>query len=267
MATRLTALVMLIAAALFCPQPVRADNSEPPGNIDTFTYRVIASHPHDPDAFTQGLVIDDGVLYEGTGINGKSSLRRVDLETGKVLQLQALPAQFFGEGITLFGDKIIQLTWKSRYGFVYDKNSFKLLRVFAYPFEGWGITHDGKNLITSDGTAVLRFITPHTLAQQRSITVTDGNKPVALLNELEYVGESIYANVWKTDRIAIIEPDTGKVTGWLDLAGILPQGKRSVAVLNGIAYDAGQEALYVTGKLWPEIFEIEPVRVKAKSTP
>jgi len=230
------------------------------GPVPVFTYRVIASYPHDPEASTQGLVIDNGVLFEGTGQYGRSSLRRVDLQSGQVQQLHSLPSQLFGEGITVFGNRIIQLTWKSGVGFVYAKDSFKLQRIFKYPGEGWGITHDGKNLIMSDGSATIRFLNPETFEVERRINVADKTGPVALLNELEYVKGTIYANVWKTDTIALIDPETGKVTGWLDLEGILgqeQQGKHHSGVLNGIAYNADEQALYVTGKLWPLLFQIE----------
>jgi glutamine cyclotransferase len=222
--------------------------------------RIIASYPHDPDASTQGLVIDNGVLYEGTGIYGRSTLRMVDLQSGKVLQVHHLASPFFGEGITVFGNRIIQLTWKAGIGFVYDKDNFKLQRIFKYPGEGWGLTHDGKNLIMSDGSAIIRFLNPETFEEEKRITVTDESGPVTLLNELEYVHGTIYANVWKTERIALIDPESGKVTGWLDLASIVPkdpQSKRPFGVLNGIAYDADTGALYVTGKLWPLLFQIE----------
>lgn len=238
---------------------------EPAPAVPVFSYKIITSYFHDPDAFTQGLVIDNGVLYESTGEYGKSSLRRVDVQSGEILQKHTLPSQFFGEGITVFGNRIIQLTWKSQVGFIYDKNSFKLLQVFRYPGEGWGITHDGKNFIMSDGSSILRFLNTETLEEEKRINVTDGSRPVALLNELEYVKGTIYANVWKTDRIALINPETGKVKGWLDLAGILPKEPlrtRHIGVLNGIAYDSDTEALYITGKRWPFLFQIEPLLSK-----
>ncbi|GAB4338943.1 MAG: glutaminyl-peptide cyclotransferase [Desulfobulbaceae bacterium] len=225
-------------------------------------YRVVASYPHDPDAFTQGLVISEGVLYEGTGLNGRSSLRRVDLETGRILKLHPLPSIFFGEGVTVFGDRIIQLTWKAGIGLVYDRDSFLLLENFSYEGEGWGLTHDTTHLIMSDGSSVLRFLDPQTFQEVKRIRVKDGEREITSLNELEYVRGSIYANVWKEDRIAVIEPGSGRVTAWLDLSGILAgprRGEGGEEVLNGIAYDAREDALYVTGKLWPTLFRIEPV--------
>jgi glutamine cyclotransferase len=226
-----------------------------------FTYQVVNAYPHDRDAFTQGLVFEDGVLYEGTGRHGYSTLRRVDLASGDVLQIRQLPDRFFGEGITIFGERIVQLTWQSGVGFVYDKNSFELLEEFSYPTEGWGITHDGERLIMSDGTSTLRFWNPETFEEIGRIEVRDRDGPVTRLNELEYVRGEIYANVWQTDRIARIAPDTGEVIGWIELAGLLSLEDRSepVDVLNGIAYDAENDRLFVTGKLWPRLFEIELV--------
>jgi len=254
---------ILAAAGLLQGTFAWSGEAAKPGPAAHYTYRVVAAYPHDPDAFTQGLVIDNGILYEGTGIKGRSSLRRVDLQSGKVQKLYDLPSLFFGEGITVFGDVIIQLTWKSKVGLVYDRETFKLLKYFTYSGEGWGLTHDGQSLIMSDGTDTLRFLHPDTFEEQRRITVADGESgPVALLNELEYINGSIYANIWSTDRIAIIDHDTGQVTGWLDLAGLLPddpENTRLVDVLNGIAYDRDKDALYVTGKLWPKLFHIEPV--------
>jgi glutamine cyclotransferase len=233
-----------------------------PGNSDAipvYSYNIVNTYPHDPDAFTQGLVFEDGVLYEGTGLLGHSTLRRVELETGDILQIRELADQFFGEGITIYGDKIIQLTWQSNIGFVYDKNSFELLQQFNYSTEGWGITHDGEHLIMSDGTSTLHFLDPQTFEEISQLAVFDDNGPVTKLNELEYVQGEIYANVWQTDRIARIDPGTGQVVGWVDLGGLLTAEDRSepVDVLNGIAYDAEADRLFVTGKLWPKLFEIE----------
>jgi len=227
--------------------------------IPVYSYNIVNTYPHDPDAFTQGLVFEDGVLYEGTGLLGQSTLRRVELETGDVLQNLELSDEFFGEGITIYGNKIIQLTWKSNVGFVYDKNSFELLQQFNYSTEGWGITHNGTCLIMSDGTSTLHFLDPQTFEEISQLAVFADDDPVTRLNELEYVQGEIYANVWQTDRIARIAPETGRVIGWIDLRGLLTAEDRSepVDVLNGIAYDAEADRLFVTGKLWPKLFEIE----------
>ena len=229
-----------------------------------YTYNIVNTYPHDRNAFTEGLVFEDGVLYEGTGLYGQSSLRRVELESGDVLQIRELSSEFFGEGITIYGDKIIQLTWKSHIGFVYAKNSFELLQEFDYTTEGWGITYDGTRLIMSDGTSTLHFLDPQTFEEIGQLEVVDNNGPVTRLNELEYVQGEIYANVWQTDRIAIITPKTGRVVGWVDLEGLLTAEDLSepVDVLNGIAYDAETGRLFVTGKLWPKLFEIELVSLE-----
>ena len=222
---------------------------------------ILNTYTHDRDAFTQGLVLENGVLYEGTGLYGKSSLRKVDLETGKVLQVHRLPSAYFGEGITILGDTIIQLTWQSKRGFVYDKNSFEVLREFTYETEGWGVTDDGKRLIMSDGTSTLYFLDANTFIVTGHVQVYDSNVTVANLNELEYIRGQVYANVWHTDSIAIIDPNSGRVTGWIDLSGLLPPKTDGmpIDVLNGIAYDTEAGRLFVTGKLWPSLFEIELV--------
>ena len=224
-------------------------------------YRIVNTYPHDPSAFTQGLVFADGVLYEGTGLRGQSSLRKVDLKTGTILQVRQLPVRFFGEGITIYGNRVIQLTWRARVGFVYDRQTFQLLDTFNYPTEGWGITHDGRSLIISDGTSTLHLLDPQTFRQVGRLEVHTRDGPVSRLNELEYVQGEIYANVWKTDRIARISPQTGEVVGWIDLEGLLrPEDRnRRIDVLNGIAYDVKNDHLFVTGKLWPKLFEIELV--------
>jgi len=228
------------------------------------TYRILHTYPHDPDAFTQGLVFAGGRLYESTGRNGHSSLRMVDLETGHVLQEQPVDAKYFAEGLTDWGSTLVQLTWETRVGFVYDRFSFRQLRTFSYSGEGWGLTHDHTSLILSDGTPILRFLDPATFKQVRRVTVKDRGKPVADLNELEYVDGQIYANIWHSDRIARISPKTGKVLGWIDLSGLLPASERyePEAVLNGIAWDAEHRRLFVTGKLWPKLFEIELIPEK-----
>lgn len=238
--------------------------------IPVYTYRILETYPHDPAAFTEGLAYDDGVLYEGTGLNGRSTVRRVALESGEILQQYALPAQYFGEGITIYNGSLVQLTWKSHVGFVYDKDSFRRLRGFTYPTEGWGLTNDGKRLIMSDGTATLRFLDPDSLEQTGQVEVRDDHGPVTRLNELEYVNGEIYANVWKTNRIARINPKSGAVTGWIDLTGLLQRADVSqrVDVLNGIAYDAAGGRLFVTGKWWPKLFQIELIpTTQASSIP
>jgi glutamine cyclotransferase len=222
-----------------------------------YTYEVVRAYPHDKTAFTEGLVFDDGFLYEGTGLYGNSILQKVDLETGDALQLHSLSPEFFGEGITIFGDKIIQLTWQNNIGFVYDKNSFDLLKNFSYPTEGWGITNDGNRLIMSDGTATLHFLDPETFEKTGQIEVHD-TEPVTGLNELEYVKGDIYANIWTQDKIAIIDAQTGRVKGWIELEGLRdPNDADPNNVLNGIAYDASEDRLLVTGKRWLQIFQIK----------
>jgi glutamine cyclotransferase len=220
--------------------------------------RVVASYPHDRQAFTQGLVYEKGFFYEGTGLKGASSLRKVDVRTGRVIKEIRLDPSYFGEGIALIGERIVQLTWQSRIGFVYDKATFQLLRTFGYPWEGWGITYDGRRLILSDGTSILRFLDPENFRELSSLAVSDEKGPVSGLNELEYIQGFIYANVWPTDRIAVIHPRTGKVAAWLDLTGLLGKADTQGAdVLNGIAYDAKGKRLFVTGKYWPKVFEIQ----------
>jgi glutaminyl-peptide cyclotransferase len=228
-------------------------------------YRVIRVYPHDQDAFTQGLICIDGHLYESTGLNGHSSVRMVDLRTGRVLRKYELPSQYFGEGLTDWGNTLIQLTWHSHTAFVYDRSSFSLMRTFQYDGEGWGLTHDKTRLIMSDGTSYLRFLDPKTFGETRRIRVTDeANYPVENLNELEYLNGEVYANIWHTDEIARISPHTGKVLGWIDLSGIIDTHRLigPDAVLNGIAYDPVGHRLFVTGKQWPELFEIKVVHRK-----
>ncbi len=225
-------------------------------------YRVVHTYPHDRTAFTQGLIYLDGALYEGTGLNGHSTLRRVRLETGEVERSTPLNEQYFGEGITSFGDRLYQLTWQSGVGFIYDRANFKPQKMWNYTGEGWGLTQDGSRLIMSDGTEYLRFFDPNTLQQTGRIRVMDAGQPVDKLNELEFVKGEIYANIWQTDRIVRISPKTGAVLGYVDLAGLLGDMDRAfnVDVLNGIAYDAAKDRLFVTGKLWPKLFEIKIVK-------
>lgn len=258
-------VLLAISASASCSNspepPIGGDENgtTTPDVVPVYDYQIINVYPHDRDAFTQGLVFDEGVLYEGTGLYKHSTLRRVNLETGEVLQSRELPPDLFGEGITVFGNKIIQLTWRSNVGFVYDKYSFELLDEFKYPTEGWGITHDGNSLIISDGTSRLYLYNPETLQNTGCIEVYDNYGPVYRLNELEYVQGEIYANIWQTDYIARISPQTGQVTGLIELEGLLNTGEYgdSVDVLNGIAYDVWGDRLFVTGKWWPKLFEIK----------
>ena len=227
-----------------------------------YGYRVVRSYPHDPAAFTQGLVYLDGVFYEGTGLEGKSSIRKVRVETGEVLQQRPLAGPYFGEGIAVWKDRLFQLTWQHGIGFVYDRNSFETKGTFNYRGEGWGLTHDGTRLIMSDGSesGTLRFLNPQTLRESGRVTVREGARPVAHLNELEFVKGEIYANVWQSERIARISPKTGRVTGWIDLGGLRDSLEaEGLDVMNGIAYDPAGDRLFVTGKLWPRVFEIRVV--------
>lgn len=231
-----------------------------------YTFKIIRVFPHDPAAFTQGLIYHDGFLYEGTGLNGRSSLRKVRLETGEVIQRVDLAPQFFGEGITLLKNEILQLTWQSQTGFVYRLSDFQFLRQFSYPGEGWGLTTHGNELFMSDGTAEIRVLDAETLKEKRRLKVHDGAAAITEVNELEFVEGEIFANIWETNRIARISPQSGKVVGWIDLTGLLsPIYKlQDGAVLNGIAYDAAQKRLFVTGKLWPNIFQIQLVLKQRK---
>ena len=234
-----------------------------------FTFAVVRTFPHDASAFTQGLAYRGGFLYEGTGLNGRSSLRKVRLETGAVVQHVDLGAEFFGEGITLVKDKVIQLTWKSEIGFVYTLNNFRLVRRFSYSGEGWGLATNGPEIFMSDGTSEIRVLNAETLKEKRRFTVHDGSTPVDRLNELEFVEGQILANVWNSDRVARISPQTGDVVGWIDLTGLLSPVYRldSDAVLNGIAYDPLRKRLFVTGKLWPSVFEIRLLAKHRKWNP
>jgi len=220
--------------------------------------QVVNIYPHDPKAYTQGLVVHEGFFYEGTGLRGLSTIRKVELKTGKILKSYQLPPEYFGEGIAIFDNKLIQLTWQSHIGFIYDLESFHLLGTFSYPTEGWGITFDGKHLIMSDGTALLRFLEPQTYKIVKQIEVRDRGNILPNINELEYIRGEIYANVWGTAYIVRISPLTGQVLGWIDLRGLYQyvsaSGKKDV--LNGIAYDAKDNRLFVTGKYWPSMFEI-----------
>jgi len=270
-------------------QPQALDDPTTPAQPDVvhYRYKVVRTYPHDRRCFTQGLVYEDGFVYEGTGLYGESALYKRDLQTGKTVNMLRLPDKYFGEGVTLFGGKLIQLTWQSKVGFVYTKDTLTPLREFKYRGEGWGLTHDGRRLILSDGTATLRFLDPNTYAEMGRLEVRDQGRPVERLNELEYVPDgphvaqpppavkseesppragvpqgkapAIYANIWPTDQIVIIDPATGRVTGRIDLSGLWtpPEDEQGESVLNGIAYLPQTNHLLVTGKLWPRMYEIE----------
>ena len=230
--------------------------------IPEYTYTVVHTYPHDGAAFTEGLFYRGGFLYEGTGMPGKSSIRKVRLETGKIIQQYKPPEQYFGEGIVAWKNRLFELTYTTQIGFIYDLKTFTLQSTFHYPGQGWSMTQDGRHIIMDDGTPTIRFWNPETLKETGRLTVTANAKPVEYLNELEWVKGKLYANIWHTDRIAMIDTNTGKVTGWIDLTGllprtdILPEPKGAEQVLNGIAYDAKNDRLFVTGKYWPKLFEI-----------
>lgn len=232
-----------------------------PAPLPMFGYTIVHSYPHDRDAFTQGLQVLDGAFYEGTGLNGKSSIRKVKIDTGEVLQKRDVPAQYFGEGITVRGNELFQLTWQSGVALVYDRATFAPKRQFKYAGEGWGLTQDKTALIMSDGTEFLRFLDPNTFAEKRRIRVTVGGVPLKNLNELEYVKGEVLANVWQTDYVARIDPATGNVNGYIDFRGLLSSREREATdVLNGIAYDEATDRLFITGKLWPRVFEVRVTR-------
>ena len=244
--------------------PVTPNGDPDPAIVDPatrYTYTVDDTFPHDTGAFTQGLAVVGDTLYESTGNYGLSSLRKVVLQTGEVEQIRRLSSTIFGEGLALFDDKIIQLTWKSGVGFIYDRRTFDMIRSVAYPGEGWGITYDGERFVMSDGSSTLYFRDKVTFEELGRVIVRDVDGQVRYLNELEFVKGEIYANIWQEDRIARIDPASGRVTGWIDLEGLLePKEARLRAdVLNGIAYDAGRDRLFVTGKWWPRLYEIRLV--------
>jgi glutamine cyclotransferase len=255
-------VAIFLAIASFASVPSAADNvvnQTQSSQSPVYGYKIINVYHHDKTAFTEGLVYDGKTLYESTGLYDNSTLRQVDLTTGRILKLYRLPDEFFGEGLTLWADQLIQLTWQSRIGFVYNKKSFNQTRSFSYPREGWGITSDGQRLIMSDGSDTLYFLNPDTFADTGSIRVMENGNPVNQLNELEYIKGKVYANIYLTSRIAIISPSTGEVTGWIDLQGLVDRenGLGDVDILNGIAYEADRDLLIVTGKFWPELFEIK----------
>lgn len=245
------ALLLLLASLL----PTTASAAVP-----TYDFKVVRSYPHDTQAFTEGLLYRDGFLYESTGLTGKSTIRKVNLETGKVLQSQAIPPQYFGEGLTVWGDTLVGLTWQTQTGFVFDLKTFALKNQFAYPGEGWGLSHNNKELVMSDGSATLRFLDPKTFLEVRRVKVTADGIAVDQLNELEVVDGEIFANIWHTNTIARIDQNTGKITGWIDFSKLYPnagKGPNAENVMNGIAYDAEKKRLFVTGKLWPKIYEVK----------
>ena len=249
---RLTLLLSLLPAAAL---PAAAA-------IPVYDFKIVHSYPHDPTAFTEGLLYRDGFLYESTGLNGKSSIRKVALETGKVLQSKDIPPQYFGEGLTAWGNTLVNLTWQTQTGFVFDLATFEQRGTFVYPGEGWGLASSDKELVMSDGSAVLRFLDPRTFLEVRRVRVTADGIPVDQVNELEWVGDEIFANLWHTNTIARIDPATGKITGWVDLSKLYPaagSGPNGENVMNGIAYDAEKKRLFVTGKLWPKLYEIKLV--------
>lgn len=259
---RLCALLVALAPLWLLGDSPAGLVAQKSASVDSF--QMVKAFPHDPAAYTQGLIYRDGFLFESTGLIGQSTLRKVKLETGEVVQRHRLEPPYFGEGLAAWKQQLVQLTWQSNIAFVYDRVTFTPRRTFSYPGEGWGLTEDGTQFVLSDGTDVLRFLDPETFREVRRVNVKDGSAPVRNLNELEFVRGEIYANVWHSDRIARISPKTGHVTGWIDLRGLMSTGYRldPEAVLNGIAYDAAANRLFVTGKLWPRLFEIRVVAAK-----
>lgn len=257
-------MLLLSLASLQCNSGTtntNAPSNDSPENavVQSFGHEIVNIWPHDPSAFTQGLVFLDGKMIESTGQVGRSSLRNVEIQTGRILKKLDVPPPYFAEGIALLNNKIYQLTWEQQLGFIYDAQSFEKLGEFKYDGEGWGLTTDGRSLILSDGSNRIRFIDPDSFQVTKTIAVMDARVPVRELNELEFVNGEIYANIWHDDRIAVINPQTGRVTAWIDLAGLLQPGdvQDPEAVLNGIAYDQSTARLFVTGKLWPKLFELK----------
>ena len=251
---------LLVAAALFTACAC-GPSATPAAGIPEYTYRIVHVYPHDPTAFTEGLFYLNGFLYEGTGLSGESDIRKVKLETGEVLQKRAVP-DYFGEGIIAWKGKLYEMTYKTEVGFVYDLDTFAPISEFHYKGEGWSFTTDGKKIYMDDGTSQIRIWSPDTLQEEGRINLTADGQPVVNLNEMEWVRGEIYADIWETDKIARIDPKTGKVVGWIDMTGILPAADRTTDtdVLNGIAYDAEHDRLFVTGKKWPKLFEIQVVK-------
>lgn len=247
-------LLLLFSTLYSCDNPSSAVEKQKTDKVV-----VVNSYPHDTSAFTQGLIFHEGKLYESTGLYKKSTLRKVDLDTGKVEKLHKLPDNYFAEGITLLDGKIYQLTWRSKTGIIYNEEDFKEIGTFSYPFEGWGITSNGKELIISNGSPFIYFYDPETFKQLRKIKVKDKGEQVSLINELEYIDGKIYANIWRSNKIIAIDPASGNVLEWYDLSGLqkLFGGNFKIDVLNGIAYDKQTGRIFVTGKLWPKLFEIK----------
>ena len=253
----MTSIRKLAALALALSAPAAAAAR---AAVPVYGYTVVHTYPHDPGAFTEGLFYLNGALYESTGLEGKSDIRKVQLATGKVLQRRSLDPKYFGEGIVAWKGRLAELTWQSQIGFTYDLSTFKPRSSFHYAGEGWALTHDDHRIIMSDGTPQLRFLDPATLAETGRLNVTLNGRPLAMLNELEWVRGEILANVWQTNYIARIDPKTGAVTGVIDLSSLAAQEAakgRPIDVLNGIAYDAEHDRLFVTGKLWPDLYEIK----------
>jgi glutaminyl-peptide cyclotransferase len=249
---------LLALIVIACPLLAQIKAASKAQEAPILRHTVVKVYPHDRAAFTQGLFFMDGHLWEGTGLEGRSDIRRVELETGKVLQKHDIGQQYFGEGLAAFGNQLFELTWKNGLMFVYDKTTMELKKAFRYKGEGWGLTTDGKQLIMSDGTSALQFLDPATMNKLGTIRVTDRGFEIQRLNELEYIKGEIWANVWQSNRIARIDPKTGRVNSWLDLRGILsPVEAGGTDVLNGIAYDAKGDRIFVTGKFWPKLFEIK----------
>ena len=237
------------------------------GAEPVYTYEIVQRYPHDQEAFTQGLLFSDGVFYESTGLYGRSSLRRVAVESGEVLQMRKLPLTYFGEGLTLWAERLIQITWREEVALVYDRESFELLETWKYEGEGWGLTHDGQQLIMSSGSSFLTFRDPETFAVLGEVEVIGHLGPVEMLNELAYIEGEVWANIWLTDMIVRVDPGSGQVLGWVDLTGLLSDEDRqghTVDVLNGIAYDSNQQRIFVTGKLWPMMYEIRVLPLGAE---
>jgi glutamine cyclotransferase len=254
-----TAAIAAFAVTLGCSAMPPATAGAPVSG-----YTIVAKYPHSTDSYTEGFIYKDGLFYEGTGMEGRSGLQVIQPATGKVVQRHDMTRAYFGEGIVDWGPNIYQWTWQTHTGVVLDRFSLRPVKTFTYTGEGWGMTRDAKSIITSDGTSTLRFRAPETFAETRHITVHDGAKPIDQLNELEYIKGEIWANVWHQERIARISPKDGHVISWVDLTGILPanQKRDDESVLNGIAYDAEKDRIFVTGKQWPTIFEIKVVPKK-----